>query len=307
MELRIIFLGSSQFAMPVLERLVQEYTLSAVVTQPDRPAGRGGKIDYSVIKKMALSLRLNVLQPAKIKDAEFISILAGLAPDLIVVAAYGQILSKQLIGMPKFGCVNVHASLLPRWRGASPIQSAILAGDEVTGVTIMKMDEGLDTGPILSQSTLSIDPGDTASSLSEKLSRAGADLLMNTLNGYIAGNIRPVQQNNEKATLSKLIRKSDGQMDFKKPAMYLERMVRAYDPWPGAFFHWNDQSIKVLKAHVETEGSFEPGIASILNKKPAIGTGVGGLVLDVVQPQGRRIMTGEEFLNGVRDWKKGRL
>lgn len=305
METRIIFLGSPEFAVPVLERLVQEYRVSAVVTQPDKPSGRGSKTEYSAIKKLALSLGLNVLQPAKIKDAGFVSILADFAPDLIVVAAYGQILSRQLIELPKYGCINVHASLLPRWRGASPIQSAILAGDELTGVTIMKMDEGLDTGPILSYLTLLIDASDNASTLSEKLAMAGAELLVKTLDGYLAGQILPVQQDNDKATLTRLLRKSDGQMDFNQPAAYLERMVRAYNPWPGAFFQWNDQLIKVLGAHVDAGKSIETGATSVVSKKPALGTGEGVLVLDVVQPQGRRIMTGEEFLNGVRDWIKG--
>jgi methionyl-tRNA formyltransferase len=305
METRIIFLGSSQFAVTILDSLVQEYKVSAVVTQPDRPSGRGAKTEYSATKKLALSLGLNVLQPDKIKDAGFISILADHAPDLIVVAAYGQILSKQLIELPRFGCINVHASLLPRWRGASPTQSAILAGDEVTGVTIMKMDEGLDTGPILSQSTLSIDPSDNASTLSEKLSNAGAELLVKTLDGYLTGKIQPVQQDNDKATMTRLLRKSDGQMDFNQPAAYLERMVRAYDPWPGAYFQWNDQLIKVFRAHVDAGKTIEPGVTSKVSKKPAFGTGEGVLVLDVVQPQGRRVMTGEEFLNGVRNWLKG--
>lgn len=304
MEKRIIFLGSSEFAVPVLERLVQEYRVMAVITQPDKPSGRGAKTEYSAIKKLALSLGLNVLQPTKIKDTGFVSILADLAPDLIVVAAYGQILSRQLIELPKYGCINVHASLLPRWRGASPIQSAILAGDELTGVTIMKMDEGLDTGPILSNSTLPIDSSDNASTLSEKLSKAGAELLVKTLHDYLAGLILPVQQDNEKATLTRLLRKSDGLMDFKQPAEYLERMVRAYNPWPGAFFQWNDQLIKVLGVHVDAGKSMEPGATSVVSKKPALGTGKGVLVLDKVQPQGRRLMTGEEFLNGVRNWIK---
>ena len=302
METSIIFLGSPEFAVPILERLAQDFKVSAVVTQPDRPSGRGAKTEYSAIKNLALSLGLHVFQPVKIKDEGFISILADIAPDLIVVAAYGQILSRQLIELPKYGCINVHASLLPRWRGASPIQSAILAGDEETGVTIMKMDEGLDTGPILSHSTLPINASDNASTLSEKLSMAGAELLANTLDGYLAGQIQPVQQNNDKATLTKLLRKSDGQMDFNQPAAYLERMVRAYDPWPGAFFQHNDQLIKVLRAHMDVGRLLKPGVTTVISKKPALGTSEGILVLDVVQPQGRRIMTGVEFLNGIRNW-----
>lgn len=304
METRIIFLGSPEFAVPVLERLVQKFKVLAVVTQPDKPSGRGAKTEYSAVKKLALSLGLNVLQPVKIKDAGFISILADFAPDLIVVAAYSQILSRQLLELPKYGCVNVHASLLPRWRGASPIQSAILAGDEVTGVTIMKMEEGLDTGPILSQSSLPISASDNASSLSEKISKAGAELLVKTLDGYLTGQIQTVQQDNEKATLTRLLNKSDGQMDFNQPAEYLERMVRAYDPWPGAYFQHNDQLIKVLKTHMDAGKSIKPGVTSIVGKKPVIGTGEGVLVLDVVQLQGRRIMTGAEFLNGFRNWIK---
>jgi methionyl-tRNA formyltransferase len=304
MQPNIIFLGTSQFAVPVLERLVNEFRISAVVTQPDRPSGRGAKTEFSAVKKQALSLGLNVLQPIKIKDSGFISVIADYAPDLMVVAAYGQILSSQLLELPKFGCINVHASLLPRWRGASPIQSAILAGDAITGVTIMKMDEGLDTGPIVAQSTISINVDDTASSLSEKLSQAGAELLINTLGGYLKGQFQPVKQDNEKSTLTKILRKSDGQMDFNKPAAYLERMVRAFSPWPGAYFQWKEQSIKVMRAHVEEGGSFLPGDTVVLSKKPAVGTVKGILVLDEVQPQGKRIMNGADFLNGVRNWMK---
>jgi methionyl-tRNA formyltransferase len=302
MNKRIIFLGSPDFTVPVLARLNQKYSVFTVITQPDRPSGRGGKIVFSAVKELSLALGLTVLQPERIKESSFIGKLNELKPDLMVVAAYGQILSKSILDLPPFGCINVHASLLPRWRGASPIQSSILAGDAKSGVSIMKMDEGLDTGPILSQQEVTISVEDSAFSLSKKLAEAGAELLLNTLDGYFSGSIKPIKQEEEKVTRTKLIKKGDGILDFNKSASYLERMVRAYYPWPGAFFYWNDIPIKVLQAHVDDFQTPLAGDHIIINKKPAFGTEKGYLVLDLIQPAGKKPMTGEEYLNGVRNW-----
>lgn len=302
MNNRIIFLGSSDFAVPILIELNKKYPILAVITQPDRPSGRGGKIVFSPIKDLSLFLGLPVLQPEKIKDSQFISKLNVLKPDLIVVAAYGQILSKTILDIPALGCINVHASLLPRWRGASPIQSAILAGDTVSGVSIMKMDEGLDTGAVLTQQEVTISQEDTALSLSKKLAETGADLLINTLEGYLTGSINPKKQDEEKATKTRLVKKGDGVLNLNNSADYLERMVRAYYPWPGVFFYWKEIPIKVLKAHVEDCPTPLVGEHKKINKKPAFGTEKGCLVLDLVQPAGKKPMTGEEFLNGIRNW-----
>ena len=304
MSKRIIFLGSSEFGMPILDALHQKYQLSAVITQPDRLSGRGGKITYSPIKNFAKSLGIPVLQPEKINHENFISQLIQINPDLFIVAAYGQILSKKVLEIPTFGCINVHASLLPRWRGASPIQSAILAGDDFTGVTIMMMDEGVDTGPILSQRTIPIDKQDTGLSLSTKLSKAGADLLVETLDKYFDRQIQPMKQNEQNASISRLLKKSDGLLDFNKPAVELERMVRAFYPWPGTFFLWDEILIKVVKAHVSYELPSTVGEHKIIQKEPAIGTGDGLLVLDSLQPEGRKLMAGSEFLNGARNWSE---
>lgn len=302
MEKRILFMGSPEFAVPALKKINSNYEVLAVVTQPDRPSGRGGKIEISPVKDTAISLGLKVFQPEKIKSTESISWISSLSPDLIVVAAFGQILSKQILEIPLFGCINVHASLLPKFRGASPIQSAILAGDKETGVSIMVMDEGLDTGPILSQKELPIDPEENSLTLSNKLSIAGADLLLDTLEKFFTGQLHSVKQREDKATLTRLIKKHDGLMDFKNSSEYLERMVRAFYPWPGAHFFWKNSLIKVIKGHINKSQDTFSGEHKIIEKKPAIGAGDGFLIIDLLQPSGKRILKGEEFLNGARDW-----
>jgi methionyl-tRNA formyltransferase len=302
MKNRIIFLGSSDFAVPILSKLNEEYQIVLVITQPDRPAGRGGIIETSPVKKLTLSLRLPILQPERIKESSFILKLKDLNADLMIVAAYGQILSKPLLDLPPYGCINVHASLLPRWRGASPIQAALLAGDSVSGVSIMQMDEGLDTGPILSQKEVIISDDEDALSLSVKLSALGADLLMDTLNRFFLGQLEPWKQDDEKATKSQLIKKEDGLLDLNKSAELLERMVRAYYPWPGAHFFWSGNAIKVLKAHVNDNQTSIAGEHKTIDKKPALGAEKGYLVLDLLQPAGKNPMTGKEFLNGARNW-----
>jgi methionyl-tRNA formyltransferase len=218
------------------------------------------------------------------------------------VAAYGQIIPKNILEIPSLGCINVHASLLPRWRGASPIQAAILSGDVITGVSIMKMDEGLDTGPIIAQQEISISIDDTFFSLSEKLSNLGASLLIETLGEYFSGKSKLTNQDEEQATKTHLIKKEEGLLDLKMPAEMLERAIRAYNPWPGTFFFWGSHQIKVLKAHILDSQKVQPNQHLVHQKKPAIGTGHGLLIMDIVQPAGKKAMTGEEFLRGAHYW-----
>jgi methionyl-tRNA formyltransferase len=224
-------------------------------------------------------------------------------PDLIVVAAFGQLLGPQLLGVPEYGCVNVHASLLPRWRGAAPIQAAIAAGDSATGVTVMKMDEGMDTGDILSQSSTPIGDDDTGGSMTERLSGLGADLLSKTLPPYLAGELVARAQDSSQATKAPLLRKEDGQLDPTKPAEALERRVRAFNPWPGAHIALGSTRLKVHRAHV-APGRAAVGTRLELEGMPALGTSDGLLLLDEVQPAGKMPMEGRAFLMGARDWGK---
>jgi len=220
-----------------------------------------------------------------------------------VVAAFGQILRQDVLDLPPNGCINVHASLLPRWRGAAPINAAILRGDKKTGITITKMDKGLDTGPILSQRSVRIKPGETAGSLFDRLSKLGADLLLDTLPGYLAGAIEPRPQPEEGATYAPMLKKGDGQLDFSHPAEELERKVRAFNPWPGAYLIWNGNLLKVHHASIGF-GKVQKGKRGIYLGLPAVGTSDGLLVLVEVQPAGRKPMDGKAFLAGAREWKE---
>ena len=299
---RIVFMGSPDFAAIALRALDQQFNVVGVVTQPDRLAGRGKKTVSPPVKVLADELEIPTIQPHRLRDEEAMDALRRFAPDLIVVAAYGQILRPNVLQLPHRGCINIHGSLLPRWRGAAPIQAAILAGDAETGITIMKMDEGIDTGPMLSQSALPIADDDTAETLFEKLAPLGANLLVETLPKYLSGEIQPQSQPEEGATYAKMLKKEDGRLDFSETADELERRVRAFSPWPGTFFEWNNGRLKVHQAHVDTGKS--PGIGSKLKVGgvPAIGTAEGILVLDQVQPVGKKSMPGKSFLAGGRDW-----
>jgi methionyl-tRNA formyltransferase len=223
------------------------------------------------------------------------------APDLIVVAAFGQILRPEVLDLPKYGCINVHGSILPRWRGAAPIQAAILAGDRETGITIMKMDPGIDTGPSLSRRYLPIDPQETGGTLFAKLAPLGAGLLMETLPKYLSGEIQPTPQPDEGATYTKMLKKEEGLLDFTQPAVQLERRVRAFDPWPGAYMLYHGSPLRIEKASIAS-GSAEPGTTLAYQGKPAIGTSEGLLILEQVRPAGKKSMPGKAFLAGARDW-----
>ena len=295
-------MGSPDFAVPVLQRLAANYPVVGVVTQPDRPAGRGNKLTAPPVKTSAEELCIPTIQPEKLKLPVAIEQLTAWKPDVIVVAAFGQILRQNVLDLPRFGCINVHASLLPRWRGASPIQAAIAAGDAETGVTIMKMDRGVDTGSLLAQQTIAIAPEDTALSLSGKLAALGADLLIDTLPDYLSGTVIPQIQLDEGATYAPLIEKEAGRLDFTLPAVVLERRVRAYNPWPVAFFEWGEGVLKVFSAHVENTQTSTPCSRQILSGFPAVSTNEGWLVLDEVQPSGKKVMSGKAFLSGARNW-----
>lgn len=295
-------MGSPDFAVSVLDALAIRYPVVGVVTQPDRPAGRGGTLKPPAVKAAALRLGIPVIQPEKLRQAETMGQLQAWAPDVIIVAAFGQILRPAVLDLPPFGCINVHGSLLPRGRGAAPIQAAILEGDKETGITIMKMDPGVDTGPILSQRVLPIAPGETGGSLFEKMSVLGAELLMETLPRYLSGELVPQPQPEAGATYVSMLKKEDGVLDFTQPAIALERRVRAMNPWPGASFDWNGAPLKVLRASVCDDKSPGAGTRSTVQGQPAVGTGEGILVLEEVQPAGKKPMPGKAFLYGARDW-----
>ena len=294
-------MGSPDFALSTLRSLAKNYQVVGVVTQPDRASGRGRELKAPPVKLLAQELNIPVMQPQKLREPEAMQQLQAWNPDLIVVAAFGQILKKDVLELPKYGCINVHASLLPRWRGAAPINAAVLAGDEETGVTIMKMDVGLDNGPMLAMKRIRIKPDDTAGSLFEALSTLGADLLIETLPSYMEGKLTPQPQPDEGATYAPMLKKEDGLLDFPHPAVDLERRVGAMSPWPGAWFEWNGAPLKVHKAH-GGQGKAEAGKRLVEQNQPAVGTGSGILILDEVQPPGKKPMNGKSFLAGARNW-----
>lgn len=302
MQIRTIFMGSPEFAVPVLRKLAAKFQIVGVITQPDRPAGRGRVLTPPPIKILADELELPVIQPRRLSEPGVLEHLQGWAPDLIVVAAFGQILRPAVLDLPKFGCINVHASLLPRWRGAAPIQAAILNGDETTGITIMRMDPGIDTGPLLSQKSINIDHSDTSATLALKLSELGADLLMDTLPDYLAGKRLPDPQDDSLATYSPMIKKEDGLLDFSMSAIDLDRKIRAFNPWPSAFTYWKNQILKIHRAHPVNYVDAMVGKRVIYQEIPAFTTGKGILVLDELQLPGKKIQTGKNFLNGIRNW-----
>lgn len=301
MSIRIVFMGSPDFSLPSLRSLAQTYQVIGVVTQPDRASGRGRELKAPPVKLLAQELNIPVIQPQKLREPEAKQQLQAWSPDLIVVAAFGQILKKDVLDMPRYGCINIHASLLPRWRGAAPINAAVLAGDEETGVTIMKMDVGLDTGPMLGMKSIRIKPDDTAGSLFEALSTLGADLLIETLPAYMDGKLTPQPQPEEGVTYAPMLKKENGLLDFNQPAVDLERRVRAMNPWPGAWFEWNGAMFKVHKAHVG-QGKAGAGKRWVEQDQPAVGAGGGVLILDEVQPPGKKPMSGKSFLAGARNW-----
>ena len=295
-------MGSPEFALPTLKELAENYTIVGVVTQPDRHAGRGRNLKAPPVKELALDLGLNVIQPQRLKEPEAMEQLYRWNPDLIVVAAFGQILRPEVLDLPIYGSLNVHASLLPRWRGAAPIHAAILHGDKETGITIMKMDPGLDTGPILNTIFIPISANDTTGSLSPRLSELGANLLLETIPRYLAGEIIPEPQDEALVTYAPMIKKGEAELDFSHSANSLERRVRAFNPWPCAYTTWQGKLLKIHRAHTAQGPIAAPGKTILHEGFPSYGTGEGILVLDEVQPAGKKAMSAEVFLRGARNW-----
>lgn len=302
---RIVFMGTPEFAVPCLQALIDTQQVAGVVTQPDKPAGRGNKLRPSPVKVVAGAASIPVYQPKSLRREEAAEPLRDWRPDMIVVAAFGQILRPHVLNLPPMGSLNVHASLLPRWRGASPIQHAILAGDATTGVTLMQMDEGLDTGAMYVQESLDIDPRETAASLHDRLSLLGADMLRRHLDDILAGRVAPTPQDDAISTYAPMIRKEAGEMDWTQGTAALDRLVRAMTPWPGAYTRWQGETFKILRAR--------PATGTLLSGRPGhvvargsggvmVLTGDGGLLLEEIQLPGKRSMPPEDFLRGRPDF-----
>ncbi|MDE3068508.1 MAG: methionyl-tRNA formyltransferase [Verrucomicrobiota bacterium] len=302
--MKIVFMGTAELACASLEALARDsrFQLAAVVTQPDRPKGRDLALQPSPVKNLAQQFNLPVLQPAKARDEDFVAGLRALAPDLIVVAAYGQILPQPVLDLPASGCLNVHASLLPKYRGASPIQSALLNGETETGVTIMKMDAGLDTGGILAQTRAPILPRDDAQRLHHRLARLGAELLVQTIPGYVAGKIPPRPQPSEGVSYAPKIKKQDGRIDWREPAQKIWNRLRAFTPWPGVFaFLPAERRPHLLKIwKVEAAGFTGPAGEILRADKDGIVVGCGKDALRILelQREGGRRLIAAEFLAG---------
>ena len=302
--MRIVFMGSPEFAVPTLAMLTESYQVVGVFTQPDKPAGRGQRLTAPAVKEWAQEHGLLVLQPRTLRDAAVQAQLAELKPDVVVVAAYGLLLPKPVLDLPPHGCINVHASLLPKYRGAAPISAAILDGESETGVTLMLMEEGMDTGPMLAQASMPIHPDDTMNPLKARLAQLGAQLLAGTLPRWMAGEITPRPQDHSRATLAPKLGKTDGRLDWSKPAVELDRRVRAFSPWPGTFTFWNGKLLRILSVQVagrapeKTPWQGAPGL--VVRDADGIGvvTGEGILRLVEVQLEGKRAMSVQDFVRG---------
>ena len=303
--LKTVFMGTPDFAATILRYLVaDERGMVAAYTQRDKVSGRGQVLVSSPVKKTARELGITVIQPRNFRSEETVAELSQLGPDLILVAAYGQILPQAVLDIPRHGCLNVHPSLLPRFRGVSPVAAAILAGDEFTGVTLMLLDPGTDTGPILAQAQVTVSPDDTTGSLTDKLARIGAQLLLGVLPLWIKGNIAPRPQDEAGATYCKKLSKEDGEIDWALPAVDVWRRVRAFHPWPGAFTAWQGKQLKILAAKpLLAAAPVTPGRVIDLHDKAVglgIGTGQGVLGVVTLQLEGKKAMPAGDFLRGQR-------
>lgn len=303
MNARLAFFGSPEFAVPTLRALhAAGHDIALVVTQPDRPAGRGGRLQPPPVKSAALELGLSVVQPATMRDEGFRSTLREAGVDAGVVAAYGRLLPQAVLDLPRRGFVNVHASLLPRWRGASPIAAAILAGDQVTGVSIMEMVLQMDAGPVISQVEEPIRPDDTTGRLEARLAELGARELVRVLPGWLAGELQATPQDERLVTTCGLLRKEDGHLRASMTAAEAERAVRAYDPWPGAFVLFEGQPLRIWRGEVLAgeASAAEPGALRVVAGEPAVGFAEGWLALREVQRTGGRRIPGRAFVAGLR-------
>ncbi|QJA06812.1 methionyl-tRNA formyltransferase [Thermosulfurimonas marina] len=302
MRYRVVFMGTPEFAVPALRALLESEEVLAVVTQPDKPRGRGRRLRPSPVKEVAFSAGLPVLAPLRLKDPEFLEPLRALAPDLIVVAAYGKILPREVLELPRYGCWNIHASLLPKYRGADPIRWAILRGEKETGITIMLMDEGLDTGPILLQKKISIGEEETGGELYERLSRLGAEALEEALSLHKEGRLKPRPQPENGVSYAPPFKKEDAELDFHSPAWEVACRIRAFDPRPGAYTFLQGQVFKLFRPQVLDQESPEPPgtLLGVTGEKLLIACGKGVLAVSEVQLAGKRRMTVSEFLKGHR-------
>lgn len=301
--MKAVFMGTPDFAVPTLQKMIDMgIEVTAVVTQPDKAKGRGKKVIYSPVKECALAHDLPVYQPVRIrKEPEFIQTLRDMQPDVIVVVAFGQILPKEILDIPRLGCVNVHASLLPKFRGAAPIQWSIIDGEEVTGVTTMLMDAGLDTGDMLLKAEIPMDPKETGGSLHDKLAAVGGELLEKTLIGLEAGTIVPEKQDDSQAgEYARMLDKELGHIDFNQPAVVIERLIRGLNPWPSAYTYIDGKALKIWEAEVldRNYGCEYGEVAEVTRNCLIIQTGVGALSVKSVQLQGKKRMDIAAFLNG---------
>jgi len=302
MKKRTVFFGTPDFAVPIAKATAEVSDLVAVVTQPDRPKGRGRELAPPPVKVWAQAQGIPVHQPQKLRDGALAEILAAYEPEVAIVAAYGRILPKDLLELPRRGCLNVHASILPKYRGAAPIQWAIANGETETGVTLMQMDEGLDTGDILAVETIPIGPEDTGGSLHDKLAELGAELVRKHLPPFFEGKLTPEKQDDSRATLAPILKKEDGRLDFRMPATRLDQRIRGFSPWPGAFTHLSPGARDLLKVHRarphETSTDARPG--TVISTAPLLVAAGDGSVLEILeaQPEGRRRMGAEELRAG---------
>ena len=301
---KVVFMGTPDFSVPSLKTLIETQEVVGVVTQPDRPAGRGKQLRPSPIKVVAQEANIPVYQPKSLRKKASAEQLREWNPDVIVVAAFGQILRPHVLELPQHGCINVHASLLPRWRGASPIQHAILEGDTETGVCLMQMDVGLDTGDVYVCQSVEITPTETAASLHDKLAEAGAQLTAQYLDNILQGKIARKSQDDALSTYAPMINKEDGRLDWNESAINLDRRIRAMTPWPGAFSSWQGKMLKIKEAGL-AEGklpSGQPGQIVSYDGGTAVLTGAGGIHLQSIQLAGKKAMAVDDFLRGQPDF-----
>lgn len=299
--MKVLFMGTPDFAVGTLEELVKSrHEIAGVVTQPDKPKGRGKAMQFPPVKEVAVRENIPVYQPRRVRDPEFIKILKEINPDVIVVVAFGQIIPQEIIDLPKYGCINVHGSLLPKYRGAAPIQWAVIDGEKESGVTTMQMDAGLDTGDMLLKTVVPLEKEETGGSLFEKLSKAGADLLLETLEKLEEGSIVAEKQGESPTPYAKMLTKEMGDLDWNKEAVSLEQLIRGLNPWPSAYTHLNGKTLKIWSAQVEERDTEEkPGTVVEVNKKELkVQTGKGILSLKEVQIEGKKRMEIDAFLRG---------
>ncbi|MCI8727510.1 MAG: methionyl-tRNA formyltransferase [Hungatella sp.] len=299
--MRIVFMGTPDFSVPVLEALAgSKHQVIAVVTQPDKPKGRGKAVVMTPVKEKAVALGIPVYQPAKVREPEFVQVLKDLNPDTIVVVAFGQILKKNILDLPPFGCVNVHASLLPGYRGSAPIQWAVINGEKESGVTTMMMDEGIDTGDMLEKASIPLESDETGGSLHDKLSRLGAELILSTLTKLEDGTLKRTPQTDENTCYARMLKKSMGDIDWTMDAVSIERLIRGLNPWPSAYTRWNQKTLKIWKAQV-LEEEYEGVCGEVVctdKSRILVKTGKGTLSLKELQPEGKKRMEVEAFLRG---------